>query len=131
MILAALGAYRWIACAAIAGGLLLAGDRFGAWRVQARWDRAELHRAQVQRDAERANRYAAHAASTTYQAAASAIGARHATITTGLRAALSVPAHSGSESESARLGDLLVPAAAVQRLRDAGADVATDRPAAR
>jgi hypothetical protein len=117
----------WPYAAALA--LLLAaaagGWHLGAGRVQARWDVAELQRerqaAELRAEAQRL----AQAAATRHEAQRRRIEARLPGLRRDLADALRRPLACPTGAPVA-VGDVLVPAAAVDRLRDAGADPAGD-----
>jgi hypothetical protein len=113
------------------GGVLLAlvlaagyGYRHGAARVQARWDKAAAEQlAQAEADRE-SNRLRAQAAATDYETQRAAIARRAAQPSQesvyALRSTICPPP--GALGRPLELGDVPVPAAVLDRLRDAGAD---------
>lgn len=106
---------------AMAGGL---GYDMGGKRVQARWDKAVAAQ-QAQADAEReSNRLRAQAAATSYEAQRAARARAAATPSPEVRNALSasICPPLGASAPALRLGDVLVGAPVVDRLRRAGSD---------
>lgn len=115
-----------------AAALLLAGcwwhgHRTGAGGVQADWTASELARERATQIHEAQQRRTAHAAGERYEAQRAAIAAQATQARAELRKALSAPICPAAEdSHAPTLADLLVPTAAVDRLRDAAGPVATD-----
>lgn len=100
------------------------GYRHGAARIQARWDKAAAEqRAQAAADRE-ANRLRAQAAATSYEAQRAVIVRRPAQPSQesvyALRSTICPPP--GALGRPLQLGDVPVPGAVLDRLRDAGAD---------
>lgn len=100
------------------------GYRHGAARVQARWDRAAAEqRAQAETDRE-SNLLRSRAAATSYETQRAAIARRASTPSQesvyALRSTICPPP--GALGRSLELGDVPVPSAVLDRLRDAGAD---------
>ena len=110
--------YRWIAGALTALVLLAAiwwhGNRAGAREVQAEWDAETAQRAEQARE----DAVMARKASTAYQATLATIQGRTVGLQKELRNALSQT----PRSCPATLGDVVVPGAAIDSLRAAGAD---------
>lgn len=119
--------WGWLVLAAIsAAALFAAGDRFGADRVQGRWDAAELERERLA-NADRMRRAdAAMGASARHEATRARLArdlteTRHA-LMDALRRPLECPAE---------VGDVVVPADALERVRRAaGGGAAPDRTSA-
>lgn len=113
------------------GGVLLAlvlatgyGYRHGAAKVQARWDKAAADQ-QAQADAEReSNRLRGQAAAASYEAQRAARAREAATPSPEVRNALNaaICPTLGASAPALRLGDVLVSAPVVDRLRRAGSD---------
>lgn len=100
------------------------GYHHGAARIQARWDKAAAaQQAQAEADRE-ANRLRAQAAATSYEAQRAAKAREAATTSPEVRNALnaSICPSLGASAPALRLGDVLVGAPVVDRLRRAGAD---------
>ncbi|WP_343625353.1 hypothetical protein [Roseateles puraquae] len=100
------------------------GYRHGAAKVQARWDKAAAEQ-QAQADAEReSNRLRAQAAATSYEAQRATRAREAATPSPEVRNALnaSICPSLGASAPALRLGDVLVGAPVVDRLRRAGTD---------
>ena len=105
----------------LAGGF---GYRHGAADVQAKWDEVSAaQRAQAEADRE-SNRLRAQAAATDYETQRAAIARRVANPSTesvyALRSTICPPP--GALGRPLELGDVPVPGAVLDRLRDAGAD---------
>lgn len=105
-------------------GAWFSGKNFGAERVQARWDKAAAE-ARAAAEAEReSNQLRAQAAATSYEAQRAAIARRANTPSPesayALHATICPPA--GPLGRPLELGDVPVPRAVLDRLRDAGAD---------
>lgn len=101
------------------------GQRTGAARVRADWQADTLARERASAAAEAAQRRQAHAAGERYEAQRAALQAQATQARAALRDALQrpiCPAAAG-DSHAPTLADLPIPAAAVERLRHAGADV--------
>lgn len=115
-----------------AAALLLAGcwwhgHRTGAAGVQAEWTAADVARERATQIHEAQQRRTAHAAGERYEAQRAAIAAQATQARAALRNALSAPICPAAEdSHAPTLADLAVPAAAVQRLRDAAGPIAAD-----
>lgn len=115
-----LPAWAWFAAAALVLASAVAfGDRSGAARVKARWDAVELARQQAEADTRREDARISRAADAEFQRWRADRARRDADIARRLRDALQRPV---SCPTSGLLADVPVPAAVVDRLRDAGAD---------
>jgi len=119
---------RWLVALAamlvLLAGAAGYGYRHGAAKVQARWDKAAAEqRAQAEADRE-ANRLRAQAAATSYEAQRAVIARRPAQPSQesvyALRSTICPPP--GALGRPLQLGDVPVPSAVLDRLRDAGAD---------
>jgi hypothetical protein len=100
------------------------GYRHGAARVQAKWDKAAAEQlAQVEAERE-SSRLRAQAAATTYETQRAAIARRPANPSQesvyALRTTICPPP--GALGRPLELGDVPIPGAQLDRLRDAGAD---------
>jgi hypothetical protein len=105
---------------ALVAGVWLHGRHVGAGGVQADWDAAELQRERAIQAQEASQRRQAAAAGERYEAQRAALHANATQARAALLEALQRPACATQEDAHARtLADLPVPAAAVQRLRDA------------
>lgn len=118
----------WVWAALAAGAFACAG--IVTWRTatsveRAKWQAAELKRQQVENDTRREDGRIARAADDAFQAWLADQPARQAEVTRGLRQALSGPSR-----PAATVAAVVVPRAAVDRLRDAGADGGPPGPAA-
>lgn len=129
ILLGALGLLPWWLWLAVIGGALacthIAAWRAGADGVRVDWQAAELKRQQVENDTRREDGRIARAADDAFQAWLADQPARQAEVTRGLRQALSGPSR-----PAATVAAVVVPRAAVDRLRDAGADGGPPGPAA-
>lgn len=109
-------------------GLLAAvagyGYHHGAQRVQARWDKAAAEQRAAAEAARESDRLRAQAAAKSYEAQRAAITARltkpSPEAAYALHATICPPA--GALGRPLELGDVPVPGAVLDRLRDAGAD---------
>lgn len=118
----------WLWAVLIAG--ILASTHIAAWRggangVRVDWQAAELKRQQVESETRREDGRIARAAEAEFEAWRAAQPARQAEVTRALRQALSGPVRPAST-----VAAVVIPAAAVGRLRDAGADGGPTGPAA-
>ncbi len=115
-----LAAIKLGAALALLVGVWLHGRGVGADRVRADWQ-AEREAADA---AAEADRLRSRAAATQYEASRAAIAARAAKTSQEVRNALNAPICRPLEASAPglRLGDVAVPAAVVERLRDAGSD---------
>lgn len=98
------------------------GRSTGADSVQARWDADTLARERAQQAQEAAQRRRAHEASSAYQDQAGKRSRANESLRADLDAALNTPACPKEAPHALVLADLPVPAAALDRLRRAGAD---------
>lgn len=114
--------YALLAAALVTGGAWLHGRSTGADGVQARWDAAEVQRERAIQAQEAQQRRRASAASTSYQTGAAARAKAQHSLRDDITAALSIPACPQEAPDALQLADLPVPAAALDRLRRAGAD---------
>ena len=112
---------KLLAVLALLAGVWWHGRSTGADAVQARWDADTIAQERAAQAQEAAQRRRAHVASTAYQAGAAKRTKAQQTLRPDLDAALSAPA-CPKEAADVPLADLVVPAAALARLRVAGAD---------
>lgn len=112
---------KLLAILALLAGVWWHGRSTGADSVQARWDADALAQERAAAAQEAAQRRRAHQASTDYQAGAAKRAQAGQSLRADLDAALSTPA-CPKEAAHATLADVVVPAAAIDRLRRAGAD---------
>lgn len=107
-------------------GAFAAGWRIGAGRVQGAWDAAELQRERAEQTLRAQHtRHMAHLADQ-FEAARAERRDRLREQTYGLRLDLRRPVACAAGASAPELGAVLVPAAAVERLRSAGADPRPD-----
>ena len=112
---------KLLAVLALLAGVWWHGRSTGADSVQARWDADTIAQERAAQAQEAAQRRRAHDASAGYQAGAAKRAQARQTLRADLDAALSTPA-CPKEAADVPLADLVVPAAALARLRVAGAD---------
>ncbi len=107
---------------ALLAGVWWHGRSTGADSVQARWDADTVARERAQQAQEAAQRRRAHDASSSYQAQAGKRAKAVQSLRADLNAALETIACPKDAPNELSLADLPLPAAALDRLRRAGAD---------
>jgi hypothetical protein len=112
--------FRLAAVAVAAGTLFIGGYRAGADRVRMQWHLEQAERERAAAEQHLRNERSANAAATDYRAARAARAARQPETQHALRNALSAPI--SCPPAASALGDVRIPAAVVDRLRDAGLD---------
>ncbi|MCE2658286.1 MAG: hypothetical protein LW854_08560 [Rubrivivax sp.] len=116
-----------VAAAVLAGGAWLHGRSVGASAVRLEWAEANAVQAEAARLQAQQRARDSQAAAAEYEAGRAAIRAQLEQARVGLRDALSVPACPAGGGDAVQLADVLVPAGAVDRLRQsAGAKPAGD-----
>lgn len=116
-----------VGAALLAGGAWLHGRSVGAASVRLEWAQAREAQAEAARLQSQQRARDAQAAAADYETSRVAIRAQLDQARVGLRDALRVPACPAGGGDAVELGDVLVPAGAVDRLRQsAGAKPAGD-----
>lgn len=102
----------------------LFGHRIGAAGVRAQWQAQQLAERAAAEAARESDRLNSHAAATRYEAQRAAIASRVTLTSPEVRNALHAPIcpPAAASAPVLELGDVPIPAAVLQRLRDAGAD---------
>lgn len=116
-----------VGAALLAGGAWLRGHSVGSAAVRLEWASANQAHAEAARLLSQQRARDAQSAATEYEARRSDIRAQLEVARSGLRDALAVPACPAGGDDAGQLRDVLVPAGAVDRLRQsAGAKPADD-----
>lgn len=110
---------KLLALAGVVCGIWVHGRHAGSSSVQADWDASELKRERATLAQEASQRRQAYTAAERYEAQRSMLQANATQARVELLQALQRPICQPGEANAPQLADLAVPAAAVQRLRDA------------